>query len=100
MTSVEECQAAAAARSEYALEYVVALALAGQRLLAAVLVPETWRVPLVQFRGSRVRSLHHACNKQPPHQSEPLHNTRHYNFCIFQLLFRFQELRNKPELQD
>lgn len=44
----------------YALEDIVALALAAQRLLAPVLLSETWRVPLVQFRGSSVRSLHHA----------------------------------------
>lgn len=58
MTSVEECQRRAP--SGYALEHIVALALAAQRLLAPVLFAETWRVPLVQFRASRVRSLHHA----------------------------------------
>lgn len=55
MTSVEECTARVRAGTlGYALEYVVALALPAQRLLAPVLVAETWRVPLVQFRASRV----------------------------------------------
>lgn len=44
----------------YALEHVVTLALAAQRLLAPVLVTETRRVPLVQFGPSSVRRLHHA----------------------------------------
>lgn len=50
MTSVEEvCRRVSRG---YALEHVVALALAAQRRLAAVLVAETWRVPLVQFGPS------------------------------------------------
>lgn len=91
MTSVEEWPGPTRPVVLYALEYVVALALAAQRLLAAVLVAEAGRVALVRLAPARHGRLHHPCNKQPVHHYMHTHTHKRIQITLSQSAITFLE---------